>query len=333
MLHFYYLVGREISLRNYESEYGSAFFKKLSIDLRKEMLDASGFSVSNLRYMKWFYQRYCGFLSSGQDDFEFSEITQQPAVQSDKGRFAMENAQQVAVELFSVPWGHHMAILGKAKSAEESWFYVHEAYANGWSRGVLLNFLKSGLYFRQGKATTNFALTLPETDSDLAQQLTRDPYDFNFIAIERRYKEKRLKDALMGSLQQYLLELGSGFAFLGREVRIQIGEKEKFMDMLFYNIRLRCYVVVEIKVDELDSDNLGQLGLYVNAVNNLIRKEGDAPTIGLLIVGSKDEVFAKYALGAMSVPIGISEYTLTNFLPDELKSDLPSVEEIEKGIK
>ncbi|MBR1846662.1 MAG: hypothetical protein IJ787_03000 [Bacilli bacterium] len=135
--------------------------------------------------------------SGGRADFEFSEIAQQPAVQSDKGRFAMENAQQVAVELFSVPWGHHMAILGKAKSAEESLFYVHKAYANGWSRGVLLNFLKSGLYFRQGKATTNFALTLPETDSDLAQQLTRDPYNFNFIAIERRYKERRISMSLL----------------------------------------------------------------------------------------------------------------------------------------
>ena len=132
-----------------------------------------GLYLSNLRYMKSFYQRYCGFLSSGQADFEFSEIAQQPAV-----------------ELFAVPWGHHMAILGKAKSAEESLSYVHETYANGWSLGVLLSFLKSGLYFRQGKATTNFALTLPETDSDLAQQLTRGPYDFNFIAIERKYKEK-----------------------------------------------------------------------------------------------------------------------------------------------
>ena len=333
LLHFYYSLGREIVTQNYESSYGSGFFKKLSRDLRKEIPDASGFSVSNLRYMKWFYERYSGHLLANNSSEGLPEIAQQAAVESKESTLSRENAQQLAVELFSIPWGHHMAILGKTKSADESLFYVHETYANGWSRGVLLNFLKSDLYSRQGKAITNFGATLVESESDLAQQLTRDPYDFNFISIERKYKEKQLKDALMANLQQYLLELGNGFAFLGREVRIQIGEKEKFMDMLFYNIRLHCYVVVEVKVDDLDSENLGQLGLYVNAVNHLFRKEGDAPTIGLLIVGSKDEVFAKYALGAMSVPIGIAEYTLTNFLPEELKSDLPSVEDIEESIK
>lgn len=195
------------------------------------------------------------------------------------------------------------------------------------------NFIKNGLFSRQGKAVTNFAGVLPEGASDLAQQLTKDPYDFNFLTLDKKYKEKNLKDALIDNIESFLLELGSGFAFLGREVRLEVGEKEKFMDMLFYNLRLRCYVVVEVKVEDLDSENLGQIGLYVSEVNPQLKKEGDNPTIGLLVVAKKDELFAKYALNMMSVPIGIAEYKLTNLLPEELQSDLPSIEEIEEGIK
>ena len=197
----------------------------------------------------------------------------------------------------------------------------------------MTNFIKGGLYLRQGKAVTNFAGVLPEGTSDLAQQLTKDPYDFSFLTLDQEYKEKNLKDALIDNIESFLLELGSGFAFLGREVRLEVGEKEKFIDMLFYNLKLRCYVVVEVKIEELDSENLGQIGLYVSEVDRQLRKEGDNPTIGLLVVASKDALFAKYALNMMSVPIGIAEYKLTNLLPEELQSDLPSIEEIEEGIK
>ncbi|MBQ2069579.1 MAG: DUF1016 family protein [Bacilli bacterium] len=330
LLRFYYHVGEEISKRGYESSYGSKFYEKLSADIRKELPDATGFSPTSLHYMRWFYDRYSPlFENLRQLAVEFdSDVTNLTKVSSNE-----PNLRQLAVELFSIPWGHHQIIIGKCPSLEESVFYVHETAANGWSRAVLSNFIKNGLFSRQGKAVTNFAGVLPEGASDLAQQLTKDPYDFNFLTLDKKYKEKNLKDALIDNIESFLLELGSGFAFLGREVRLEVGEKEKFMDMLFYNRRLRCYVVVEVKVEDLDSENLGQIGLYVSEVNRQLKKEEDNPTIGLLVVAKKDELFAKYALNMMSVPIGIAEYKLTNLLPEELQSDLPSIEEIEEGIK
>lgn len=330
LIRFYYHVGEEISKRGYEFSYGSKFYERLSTDIRKELPDAAGFSPTSLHYMRWFYDRYSPlFENLRQLAVEFEPDTEN----SVKGTPNERNLRQIAVELFSIPWGHHQTIIGKCASLEESVFYVHETAMNGWSRAVLSNFIKGGLYLRQGKAVTNFALSLPEGASDLAQQLTRDPYDFNFLSLDKKYKEKNLKDALMANIESFLLELGSGFSFLGREVRLEVGRKEKYMDMLFYNLKLRCYVVVEVKVEDLDSENLGQIGLYVSEVNRQLRKEGDNPTIGLLVVARKDELFAKYALNMMSVPIGISEYRLTEIVPEELKTDLPSIEEIERGIR
>ena len=330
LIRFYYHVGEEISKRGYESSYGSNFYERLSADIRKELPDATGFSPTSLHYMRWFYDRYSPLFGNlRQLAVEFDSDMASP-VKAASGEL---NLRQLAVELFSIPWGHHQAIIGKCSSLEESVFYVHETATNGWSRAVLSNFIKNDLFSRQGKAVTNFAAALPEGASELAQQLTRDPYDFNFLTLDKKYKEKNLKDALITNIESFLLELGSGFAFLGREVRLVVGEKEKFMDMLFYNLRLRCYVVVEVKVEDLDSENLGQIGLYVSEVNRQMKKEGDNPTIGLLVVARKDELFAKYALNMMSVPIGIAEYKLTNLLPENLKCELPSIEEIERGIK
>ena len=330
LIRFYYRLGEEITKRGYESTYGSGFYEKLSADLRKEIPDAKGFSPSNLHYMRWFYERYSTLLENLQQlAVEFDTQQAHSAVDD----LNEQNLQQLAVELFSIPWGHHLVIIGKCSSPEESLFYVHETISNGWSRAILTNFIKSDLFHRQGKAITNFAYALPDSTSDLAQQITKDPYQFNFLSIGKKYDEKQLKDALIDNIERFLLELGDGFAYLGREKRIQIGQEERFMDMLFYNLNLRCYVVVEIKVDKLGSENLGQLGLYVTAVNNQLKKEWDNPTIGLLIVGEKDDVVAKYAVEMMKPPIGIAEYQLTGVLPKELQSDLPSIEEIEEGIK
>lgn len=330
LLRFYYHVGEEISKRGYESTYGCKFYEKLSTDIRKELPDATGFSPTSLHYMRWFYDRYSQLFKNLR---QLAVESESDTTDSAKVSSNEPHLRQLAAELFSIPWGHHQIIIGKCLSLEESFFYVHETVANGWSRAVLSNFIKNGLFRRQGKAITNFASTLPEQASDLAQQITKDPYEFNFLAIQRRYDEKQLKDALIENIERFLLELGDGFAYLGREKRIQIGEEERFMDMLFYNLNLRCYVVVEIKVDKLESENLGQLGLYVTAVNHQLRRECDNPTVGLLIVGGKDDVVAKYAVEMMKTPIGIAEYHLTGVLPKELRSDLPSIEEIEEGIK
>ena len=192
-----------------------------------------------------------------------------------------------------------------------------------------MNFLNTDLYERQGKAITNFANTLPAIQSDLAQAITKDPYNFDFLAIREKYDETELKDALMSNISRFLLELGNGFAFVGREYRLEIGDTENFVDLLFYNISLHCYVVVEVKVKEFDSGDMGQLGTYMVAVNHQLKGESDGPTLGLIICRSKDNVKARYALEASSQPMGISVYDINTFLPEEYKGSLPTIEEIE----
>lgn len=232
--------------------------------------------------------------------------------------------------MFFIPWGHNKIIIDKCKgNPQKAQFYVKKTLENNWSRAVLLNFLDTNLFERHGKAVTNFALTLPELESDLAQEITKDPYNFDFLSIREKYDEKELKDALMDNIGKFLLELGNGFAFVGREVRLVIGETENFVDMLFYNIKLHCYVVVEVKVVEFSARDMGQLGTYMVAVNHQLKGENDGPTLGLIICKSKDNVKAKYALEASSQPMGISEYDINTFLPENYKSSLPTIEEIE----
>ena len=195
-----------------------------------------------------------------------------------------------------------------------------------------MNFLDTGLYEREGKAVTNFKSTLSLPQGDLAQEITRDPYNFNFLTLDDDYREKELKSALIANITRFLLELGSGFAYMGREYRLNVGETEQFLDLLFYNINLRCYVVIEVKTGKFTPADLGQLGTYVVAVNHILKKPDENPTLGLLICKSKDNVLAKYALESSNVPIGVSEYELAKLYPADLKSSLPSIEEIEREL-
>jgi predicted nuclease of restriction endonuclease-like (RecB) superfamily len=209
-------------------------------------------------------------------------------------------------------------------------FFVRQSIENGWSRSLLLNWIDTGLYERSGKALTNFKSTLPDTSSDLAQEITRDPYNFAFAGVRDSYNEAILKDALLSNITNFLIELGTGFAYVGKEYRLQIGETEKFIDLLFYNLKLRCYVVVEVKIEKFDPRDLGQLGAYVTATNHILRdEEKDNPTIGLLICKSKDNTLAQYALEASSQPIGISEYELEKFYPEKVEGTIPTIAEIE----
>ena len=249
------------------------------------------------------------------------------------------NLQQVVANkneniIFRIPWGHHVQILNKCKNnPEKALFFVHKVIENNWSRAVLMNFLDTNLYERQGKAISNFEKILPDTQSDLAQEMTKDPYNFDFLTLRQNYDEKELKDALMASVQSFLLELGKGFAFVGREYRLEIGETEQFLDMLFYNIINHCYVVVEIKTRDFEPGDMGQLGTYVAAVDGILRKENDNQTLGLLICKTKDNVLAKYAVNAVNVPIGISEYEMNNFIPEDYKNSMPTIAEIEEELK
>lgn len=321
MIRFYWNLGKEMDLKKNEYNWGSHFFSQVSEDLKKELPGVKSFSPRNLLYMHQFFKL-----------FPDAGNTQQVGAQID----TPENTQQAVAQMtekelvFFVPWGHITQIIDKCKKdSKKALFYVKKTLENNWSRAMLLNFLDTDLYERQGKAVTNFRLTLPEDQSDLAQQMTKDPYCFDFLTLQQKYNEKELKDALLNKAEKFLMELGTGFALMGREVRLEVGDTEKYLDMLFYNTRRHCYVVVEVKAVEFDSSFAGQLGTYVVAVNHQIKTELDNPTIGLLICKGMDKVEAQYALESTSQPLGISSYELSKLVPDDFKGSMPTIEEIE----
>ena len=250
--------------------------------------------------------------------------------------FEKENLPQVVANsddyknIFLIPWGHHKIIIDKYRNDQQkALFYVNKVIENNWSRAVLLNFLDTDLYEREGKAVTNFKHTLPAVQGDLAQAITKDPYNFDFLTLTERYNEKELKDALMDNITRFLLELGNGFSFVGREYRIEIGETENFIDMLFFNIKLKCYVALEVKVTKFDPSFAGQLGTYVVAVNHQLMEDWQNPAVGLLVCKSMDKVEAQYALESTSQPLGVSSYELSKLIPEDFKGSLPTIEEIE----
>lgn len=308
LLKYYWELGRDIEEMRVEERWGEKVIKNLSVDLQRKNLNATGLSRTNIYYAKKFYLLYSQYL----------KVVPQPVGQLEE-------------MLFSIPWGHHRYLMDRySKEPAKALFYVRKTMEEGWSRDTLLNFMDNGLYEREGKALTNFTRTLPETTSDLAQELTKDPYNFAFTGITQPYNEHILKDALLANISQFLLELGTGFAYIGKEYRLQVGQKEKFIDLLFYNLNLSCYVVIEVKIGEFDFQDLGQLSGYVVACNHILRKEGrDNPTIGLLICRQKDSMLAQYALEGSNLPLGISEYELSKLYPEKVEGTMPTIEEIE----
>lgn len=323
MLHFYWTLGKDIVEMHIEERWGEKVINNLSIDLQNEIPNATGFSRRNIYYCKQYYLLY----------YQLFETVPQVEAQSE-GITVPQVEEQLKAQLFSVPWGHHKYIIDKCSgNPQKALFYVYQTIENGWSRAMLLNFLTTDLYERDGKALTNFKRTLPEETSDLAQEITKDPYNFAFTGITKKYNERVLKDALLQNITQFLIELGTGFAYVGKEYRLKIGETEKFIDLLFYNLTLSCYVVIEVKIGEFDFADAGQLGGYVVACNHLLRKEGrDNPTIGLLVCKSKNNLLAQYALESSNQPIGISEYELAKLYPEKVEGTIPTIEEIEEKL-
>lgn len=312
MLQFYWSLGKDIVTLKAESRWGEKFIANLSSDLKAKLPEVKGLSETSIGYAKRFYLLYSEWF----------------AIHPQVGGELQNSA------IWHIPWGHHKYIIDKFFNApEKAMFFVQKTLENGWSRNILLNFMDTDLYERQGKAISNFKTSLPAPQSDLAQEMTKDPYKFDFLAMTEGYREKELKDALEINIRDFLLELGTGFAYMGREYRIIIGQTEKFVDMLFYNLNLRCYVVVEIKTGKFESEYIGQLGTYVAAVNHILKKDMDNPTLGLLICKSKDNVLAQYALESSNQPIGISEYELSKLYPTDFKGTLPSIEDIENELK
>ena len=319
MLQFYWSIGRDISQMELTAKYGSGFYKKLSSDLKAIFPDSSSFSETNLRYMWRFYELY-----------PQAENLPQLGAKSENANLPQAGADSYVNNIFLIPWGHNKIIIDKCRSdRQKALFYVTKVLENNWSRAVLLNFLDTDLYDRQGKAVTNFRVTLPDVQSDLAQAITKDPYNFDFLTLTEKYNEKELKDALMDNITRFLLELGNGFSFVGREFRLEIGEKENFADMLFFNINLRCYVVLEVKVTGFEPSFAGQLGTYVVAVNHQLKEDWQNPAVGLLVCKSMDKIEAQYALESTSQPLGVSSYELSKLIPENFKGSLPTIEEIE----
>ncbi len=310
LLTFYWELGQDIVNKQKTSAWGDGFLKQLSVDLTSEFPEMKGFSISNIKYIKQWHLFYS----------KPDEKSQQPVGQITENIFS---------QITRIPWGHNIAIVSKCKTITEALYYVQQTIENSWSRSVLVHQIESGLFSRDGKAITNFARTLPKPQSDLAQQTLKDPYVFDFLTMTKSYNELDLEKALIDHIAHFLLELGAGFAYLGRQFPLHVGERDFFIDLLFYHARLHCYVVIELKTVDFEPEHTGKLNFYIKAVDEKLRKEGDAPTIGILLCKSKDKMVAEYALSDIHKPMGVSEYQLTQSLPENLKGSLPSIEEIE----
>ena len=286
------------------SKWGNKFIDNLSIDLKLEFPEVTGFSVRNLKYMKKMAEEY--------PDIEF--------------------VQQVVAQ---IPWGHNIILIDKVKNIEERKWYIKQSIINGWSRSLLTMQIESRLYERQviAEKVTNFPTTLPDTQSDLAIQTMKDPYLFDFISLKGKVKEIEIENAMIDKIKDVLIELGKGFAFVGEQYKITVSEKDYFIDLLFYHLKLKCYIVVELKAREFEPTDAGQLNFYLSAIDDLVKDEIDNATIGLLLCKSKDNFTAEYALRNISSPIGVSEYKLLEDIPEYLQSQLPKAEEIELHIK
>ena len=297
----YYNIGKII---NEHKTWGSKFIENLSADIHLSFPDTKGYSVRNLKYMAKFAAEY--------PDEEF--------------------VQQVVAQ---IPWGQNIVLLDRISDFEVKKWYAHKIIENGWSRNVLIHQIESGLYERQEKAEkiSNFDNRLASPQSELAVQTMKDPYIFDFIPFKEDMIERDIEQALVKEVTKLLLELGTGFAFLGNQYHLNVGGDDFYIDLLFYNLNLRCYVVIELKTGEFRPEYAGQLNFYLSAVDGIIKKEQDNPTIGLLLCKSKNNLVAEYALKDMTKPMGVSEYKLTGQLPEELEKQLPSVEDIQNRIK
>ena len=304
LIKLYWEIGNTVHQRQKIEGWGAKVSEKLAQDLKSAFPDMKGFSARNLRFMVQFAKEY-----------PVPEIGKQLVSQ--------------------IPWGHNILIMQRLENNEERIWYVNQTIENGWSRSVLDTWIDSDLYHRQGNTVNNFKKTLPTAQSELANQTLKDPYCFDFLTLRKKHDEKELEDGLIEHIQKFLLELGAGFAFLGRQYQLNVSDKEFFLDLLFYHIKLRSFVVVELKAKELTARDVGQMNFYLSAVDDLLRQPGDNPTIGLLLCKTKDRVIAEYALRDIHKPIGVSEYEvkILESLPENFKGSLPTIEEIEKELE
>lgn len=297
----YHHIGSQILRSQAEQGWGSKIIDQLSNDLKSAFPDMKGFSPRNLKYMRKFAHDY------PQTEF----------------------VQEVPAQL---TWYHNQTLLDRVPDMEARVFYMKRTIINGWSRNVMLLQIEKGLHNRQGQAITNFDGKLPTAMSDLAQHTLKDPYIFDFLSISDDAQEREVEKALIKHMEKFLLELGAGFAFVGRQYHLQVSDKDFYIDLLFYHLKLRCFVVIELKDKEFKPEYAGKMNFYLSAVDDLVKHPADQPSIGLILCKTKDNVLAEYALRDMSKPIGLAEYKLTEALPKEIQTNLPTIEQLEKAL-
>jgi predicted nuclease of restriction endonuclease-like (RecB) superfamily len=302
LIMLYWQVGREILSRQQEEGWGTKVIDRLAKDLKREFPNMGGFSPRNLKYMRAFAEAYPD-----------EQIVQRIAAQ--------------------IPWRHNQVLLDKLKNPEQRLWYAQKSFENGWSRDILVMQIESNLFTRQRGAITNFQRTLPDLDSDLANQLIKDPYNFDFLTISEGAKERELERALVERIRDFLLELGIGFAFVGSQYRLEVEGDEYFVDLLFYHLKLHCYIVIDLKVTEFKPEYSGKMNFYISAVNNLLRTEVENPTIGIILCRSKKKTVVEFALDTVHNPIGVSTYKLRDGLPATLQECLPTVEQLEMELE
>ena len=327
LIEFYWDLGKIIIEK--ETVWGSRFLENLSVDLKKEFPDMQGFSVTNLKYCRLFY-KYLLIRPQVGDEFK---ILKSPRTEDE---FKNNESQNFDTEIYNlikqIPWGHIKLLIGKIKDRKKTLFYINETIENGWSRDVLALQIKSNLYQRQGKAITNFAGTLPPIQSDLAKQTLKDPYTFDFLTMTKPYNERDIENKLIENVTKFLLELGKGFAFIRRQYHLEVGGDDYYIDLLFYHIKLKCYVVIELKNTKFKPEYAGKLNFYLSAVDSLIKEENDNSYIGILLCRDKNNIAIEFALRNLNKPMGVSEFDFTEILPENLKGSLPTIEEIEEDL-
>lgn len=331
LIRLYWDIGRLLDARQAQEGWGAAVIPRLAADIRNELPEVKGFSERNMKRMLAFYREYAvapGFVPQA--------VAQTPAPRSRKSGAAKvpQAVAQIrtafdAASLGALPWGHHLLLMERVKDGVQRRWYLAHAVEQGWSRNTLALMIDGRAHERQGQAANNFALRLPPPQSDLAQQALKDPYLFDFLTLAEPFHERELETGLVGHLEKFLIELGQGFAFMGRQYRLEAGGQDFYVDLLFFHVRLRCYVVIELKRGEFKPEYAGKMNFYCNVVDDQLKHVDDAPTIGLILCQQHNRVLAEYALRGMDKPIGVSSFELTRALPQTLQSALPSIEIIE----
>jgi predicted nuclease of restriction endonuclease-like (RecB) superfamily len=332
MIAMYWDVGRMIYERQQHEGWGTGVIPRLAKDIRSELPKVKGFSERNIGYMIRLAREYGdpAILQHAVARLQQPENKDVLKVPQAVDQLPVNEHSVIVQRLVAqIPWGHNILLMEKVKDLSSRFWYMEQTIQNGWSRDTLGLMIKSSAHLRHGKAVSNFSLTLPDPQSDLARQSLKDPYIFDFLTLTEPFNEREMETELIKHLEKFLLELGAGFSFVGRQYQLTISDKDFYIDLLFYHLKLRCFIVIELKKGDFKPEYAGKINFYCSAVDDYLKHQTDQPTIGLILCQTKDRILAEYALRDVHKPIGISEYELTRSLPDNLKSSLPSIEEIE----